>query len=87
MEHEHRHHAHNESHEEKSFCKKFEFALGTKRTISLVFLGIGLTLFLLNVSGILAYLPKSYDITSFDISIFASMIMIIYATYMLHEEN
>lgn len=85
MTEEHTHHTHHET-ENKSFCERFEHAIGGKKTVSFVFLGIGLTLFLLNVSGILAYLPKSYNITLFDISIFSSMILIIYSTYVLHEE-
>lgn len=94
MTHEHTHeHAHEHKQaqettsEEKSLCQRFEHSLGGKKVISTVFLGVGLTIFLLNISGFLSYLPKNYNITSFDLSVFSSMIIIIYATYVLHEEN
>jgi hypothetical protein len=64
--------------------RDFEKALGTQRTISLVFLGVGLTLFFLNISTMLSYLPVKYSEIAFDMSIFASMLIIIYATYNLH---
>ena len=88
-EHTHEHKVNHEttSHEEKSFMQKFEHALGGKKVINIVFLGVGLTLFLLNISGILSFLPRSYNITAFDVSVFSSIVIIIYATYALHEEN
>lgn len=53
------------------------------REISLVFLGIGLIMFLLNISGLLTHLPESYSHSAFNISVFSSMLIIIYATYVL----
>ncbi len=87
-QHTHEHKVNHEpSHEQKSFIQKFEHALGGKKVINIVFLGVGLTLFLLNISGLLSFLPRSYNITAFDVSVFSSMVIIIYATYALHEEN
>lgn len=57
------------------------------KEISLVFLGVGLVMFLLNISGMLAYLPDSYSHSAFNISVFSSMLIIIYATYVLTAEK
>lgn len=59
---------------------------GTKK-INSVFLGIGLTLFLVNISSFLAYLPSEYSELAFDISVFSSMIIILVAVYNLHEKK
>ena len=70
----------------KKALKDFNQALGNSKTISYVFLGIGLTLFLLNLSTFLAFLPEKYSVTAFDISTFSSIIIIIYATYVISKE-
>lgn len=57
----------------------------TQRNISLVALGIGLTLFLINISGMLSELPLKYDAVAFDLSIFSAIFIIIYAVYNLHK--
>lgn len=69
------------------FYRDFEKALGTHKTISLVFLGVGLTLFFLNISTMLSYLPLKYSEIAFDLSVFSSMLIIIYATYNLHMDK
>ena len=56
-----------------------------KNAVSYIFLGIGLTLFMLNISTLLSFtLPGKYAFTPFDLSTFGSMIIIIAATYMIH---
>jgi len=71
----------------KEHIKKFEKVISNQKNVSLVFLGVGLSLFLLNISGILSFLPKSYSFTFFDVSVFSSMIIIIYSVYILHNEK
>lgn len=61
--------------------------LSHRKEVSLIFLGIGLVMFLLNISGLLAFLPKSYSFSAFNISVFSSMLIIIYSTYVLNSEK
>ncbi len=68
-----------------SVTKDFNEALGTVRTVSYVFLGVGLSLFLLNISSFLAFLPSRYSAVAFDLSVFSSMIIVIYSVYILHH--
>ncbi|MCA9459815.1 MAG: hypothetical protein KC550_04675 [Nanoarchaeota archaeon] len=70
-----------------NFDKDFEKSLGSKKTISYVFLGIGLCLFFLNISVMLSFLPQTYSFTAFDISVFSSIIMVLFAVYNLHYDN
>lgn len=58
-----------------------------KKIISYVFLGVGFTLFLLNVSGLLSFMPGKYNVTAYDISVFSSIIIIVYAVYVIHNEK
>ena len=69
----------------KSFCKGMSKVLGNTRNISLVFLGVGLTLFFLNLATFMSFLPEKYSFAFFDISVFSSMLIIIYSTYNLHS--
>ena len=71
----------------KGYVKEFEKALGSKKTINLVFLGIGLTLFVINVSSMLAFLPSSYNSTAFVISVFSSIIIILVAVWNLQNSH
>ncbi|MEC8220782.1 MAG: hypothetical protein VX028_01810 [Nanoarchaeota archaeon] len=61
--------------------------LGGNKKINAVFLGIGLTIFLINISSFLTYLPVEYSEIAFDISVFSSMIIILVAVYNLHEKK
>ena len=70
-----------------STVKEFEKALGDNKTVSTIFLGIGLCLFLLNVTSMLSFLPNNYSFEAFYISIFSSMVIILFATYELHRKN
>lgn len=67
--------------------KTNKYVFGNKKKVSYVFLGIGLTLFLLNISGMLSSLPFSYNFTAFDISVFSSMLIVLYSTYIIHHEK
>ncbi len=67
--------------------KEFEKALGDNKTVSTIFLGVGLCLFLLNITSMLSFLPDKYSFTAFDISIFSSMVIVLFATYELHRKN
>ncbi len=58
-----------------------------EKIISQVFLGIGLMLFLINISSFLSYLPYDYSYLSFDISIFSSILIIVYSVYVLDKNN
>ena len=74
-------------HKTSNFDREFEKSLGSKKTLSYVFLGIGLCLFFLNISVMLSFLPQSYSFTAFDISVFSSIIMILFAVYILHHDS
>lgn len=58
-----------------------------EKKISSIFLGVGLTLFFLNISTFLSFLPKEYSYMSFDLSIFSSIIIIIYSVYILEHKK
>ncbi len=73
----------HENHKEKSFSE----VLGDHKFVSRVFLGVGLALFLLNISSFLAFMPITYDYLAFTISLFNSMLIIIYSVYMLSQEK
>ncbi|NQZ84859.1 MAG: hypothetical protein HRU03_04000 [Nanoarchaeales archaeon] len=77
-------------HEYKSLSHLFEKEW---RAISYVFLGVGLVLFLLNISSLLGltltFGEISYSYLSFDASVFASILLILYVVYNLtttHKE-
>lgn len=74
-------------HKHKSKEVDFEEILKDTKTINLAFLGAGLMLFLLNISSFLAFLPKEYSFTAFDISVFSSILLILIAVYNLHSEK
>lgn len=65
--------------------KSFKSLIQDQKTVNLVFLGVGLILFMLNVSTLLAYLPVTYSYTLFNISVFSSMIVILVAVYNIHN--
>ena len=69
----------------KKHIRPFEAILKDRKTTNLVFLGVGLTLFMLNISSFLTYLPKEYSFTAFDISVFSSMVIILITVYNLHK--
>jgi len=58
-----------------------------RKIVSLVFLGLGLSLFILNISSMLSFLPLNYNKIAFDMSIFASMLIVIYSVYMIHSDD
>ncbi|MFW5704768.1 MAG: hypothetical protein ACOCXG_02895 [Nanoarchaeota archaeon] len=61
----------------------FELIRQNKRNMALIFLGVGLTLFALNISSLLSfYLLNKYDYANFDISTFGSMLIVILSTYL-----
>jgi hypothetical protein len=71
-------------HQYKSFSHLIEKEW---RAISYVFLGIGLILFLLNISSLLGLTitlgAVEYSYLSFDASVFASVLLILYVVYNL----
>jgi hypothetical protein len=70
-----------------SFTSRLKRGLGSSSQVNLVFLGIGLTLFLMNLSAFLSFLPRDYSEVFFDISIFSSILIIIIATYNLTKHK
>ena len=60
--------------------------ISNKRLVAHIFLGVGLVLFLMNITGMLNFLPRQYSYLSFDISVFSSMLVIIFAVYILHYD-
>jgi hypothetical protein len=57
------------------------------KEVSLVFLGVGLTMFLLNITAMLVFIPEQYSFVAFDIAIFASIILILIPIYYLTNLN
>lgn len=55
--------------------------------VSYIFLGVGLLMFLLNITAMLSYLPERYSMIAFNISTFGSIILIIYVVHELTEKN
>ena len=68
---------------EKTFVEWLE----QRRLVANIFLGVGLMLFLINISSFLAFLPWEYNHLTFNISVFSSMIIILFAVYILHYEK
>lgn len=58
-----------------------------ERKVSFVFLGVGLTLFILNISAMMSFNPIKYSYYAFDISVLASMMIVIYTVYILHKDE
>jgi len=67
--------------------KTFKSIFSDEIKISQIFLGVGLTLFLMNISSILSFLPKEYSYLSFDISVFSSILIIVYSVYIIHKHK
>lgn len=61
------------------------------KAVSYIFLGVGLTLFLLNISALLGLTIANgaidYNYIGFDVSIFSSILLIVYIVYTLHEKK
>lgn len=53
------------------------------KSVSLIFLGVGLTMFMLNITSMLVFLPVEYSYIAFDISSFASIMLILFPVYYL----
>ncbi len=51
--------------------------------VGYIFLGIGLALFVLNVSSLLSFLPREYSYIGFDLSVFSSILIIVFAVYII----
>ena len=51
------------------------------KTISYIFLGVGITIFVLNLASLLSFMPSSYSVIAFDVSVFASIIIILFSVY------
>lgn len=58
-----------------------------EKKVSYVFLGVGLSLFILNVAAMMSFNPAKYSYYAFDISVFASMMIVIYTVYILHKDE
>ncbi len=70
-------------HEELSFMD----VIKSEKNVSLFFLGVGLCLFFLNISSMLSFLPSEYSHVAFDISVFSSMLIILYSVYNLYKKE
>lgn len=72
----------------KNFCNEFKHFIEKEwKAISYVFLGAGLMIFIMNISAMLSFLPKQYSYLNFDVSVFASILLIVYVVYSLHEKK
>ncbi len=70
--------------------KDYTFAqvLAKKKEIGYIFLGVGLALFLLNITSFITFVvTKSYPYILFDISVFSSILVIVYAIYEIHNSK
>lgn len=56
-----------------------------KKTISYVFLGVGLVLFVMNLTSLITTGTVSYSKALFNVSVFSSMIIILFAVYNIFE--
>jgi hypothetical protein len=55
------------------------------KNISLVFLGIGLTMFVLNITSYLSFLPAEFNVYLFYTSLISSAFIIGFSSYLLYE--
>lgn len=55
--------------------------------ITYVFLGVGLTVLIMNLSGILNFPANSYSFNFFNLSTFASILIIVFAVYKISSEK
>lgn len=65
---------------EKFFEEKWE-------AISYIFMGIGLMIFSMNITFMLSFLPNTYSTLYFNLSIFSSILLILYVLYTLEEKH
>jgi hypothetical protein len=58
------------------------------KRINYVFIGIGLTLFVMNITAFISYVKDlNYDFIFFNTAIFSSMILVLIAVYYTTEVN
>lgn len=57
------------------------------KEVSYTLLGVGLCIFALNISAMLSVLPMMYDELAFNVSVFGSILMVVYIVYSLHEKK
>lgn len=63
-----------------------DFIHKEEKTINVLFLGVGLTLFVINLGTMLSFMPTNYSNLSFNISIFGSILIVVYAIYRITEK-
>lgn len=71
----------------QSISSELNKTFGDKKVVGYVFLGIGLSLFLVNISSFISLLPVAYAYLAFNLSIFSSMLLIIIAVHFLTIEK
>jgi len=69
----------------KNYKSTLEIIKKNKKNVNYIFLGVGLTLFVLNLSSFISFVNKVYQYTTFDISVFGAMIIILLAVYNIHN--
>ena len=68
----------------KSVSKTY---LPDSHVLSYVFLGVGITIFILNLASLLSFMPKAYSYVAFDVSVFASIVIILFSAYHLTTDK
>lgn len=73
--------------EKKGFCHEFGQMLRQNKTfINYIFLGVGLTLFFLNISTFMSFVhDMSYSKAFFNSSVFASILIVLVSVYNITE--
>ncbi|MDA3855720.1 MAG: hypothetical protein PF569_05650 [Candidatus Woesearchaeota archaeon] len=67
---------------------KFSTLLSKRKEISYIFLGVGLLLFVLNITSLIGYVNTlEYPFMLFNISIFGSMLLVVFAVYEILERR
>ena len=71
-----------------SFIGEFkDFIIKNEERVSYVFLGVGLTIFVLNIASLLTGLELEYKKNEFGISIFLSIVLIVYTVKILTNKK
>ena len=52
-----------------------------KMNLNYIFLGVGLTLFITNITSLISFVNSAYSFSAFNVSIFSAILIIIMSVY------
>lgn len=55
--------------------------------INYIFLGVGLTIFIMNITAFLSFVKGPYDYFFFDLSVLCSVLIVLVATYNIYNNK